>query len=177
MSVSTISYRYWFTNSNKCMCRGIAHICTFLTLCWYHIDNISLSGHTIIIETLFLKNIVLSWRCLTLMSISTISYRYRFACIKLAVTNASNQEQYRCWYCHFVYNIVDIDTIVEWIWMLNLRHAFLMLEGLKILAQGIQRGRGIYWTENFFPSTMLHFNCFSIGKLRAIYRPNNCNVI
>lgn len=28
VSVSTISYRYRFANSNNCICRGIAHICT-----------------------------------------------------------------------------------------------------------------------------------------------------
>lgn len=43
VSVSTISYRYRFANSNKCMCRGIAHICTLQS--WLCVDIIPISFH------------------------------------------------------------------------------------------------------------------------------------
>lgn len=47
----------------------------------YYIDIISSLWNTTLIEALFRINIVPSWRCLTLVSISTISYQYRFTCM------------------------------------------------------------------------------------------------
>lgn len=48
-------------------------------------------------------------RCTSLVSISPISCRYRFAYIKWE--NRNNQERYQCRYRHIVYDIVDIDIL------------------------------------------------------------------
>lgn len=69
LSLSMILHRYRYANFNKC------------TWYQYYIDIISSLWNTTLIEALLRINIVPSWLCLTLVSISTISYQYRFTCM------------------------------------------------------------------------------------------------
>lgn len=66
---SMILHRYRFANFNNC------------TWFQYFIDIISSLWNTTLIKALFRINNLPSWRCLTLVSISTISFQYRFACM------------------------------------------------------------------------------------------------
>lgn len=69
LSLSMILHRYRYANFNKC------------TWYQYYIDIISSLWNTTLIEALLRINIVPSWLCVTLVSISTISYQYRFTCM------------------------------------------------------------------------------------------------
>lgn len=66
---SMILHRYRFANFNNC------------TWFQYFIEIISSLWNTTLIEALFRINNLPFWRCLALVSISTISFQYRFTCM------------------------------------------------------------------------------------------------